>query len=108
MFLARFGHKGIDSSGLHAFKFKDGALILSDSRLLLLASKLDILEASVAETAAAVERADLRWLRRMVPTVVQDSPPPDPCAWNFLLRRRQVSISRLVIEERCHYARHHT
>lgn len=83
------------SSGFHALKFKDGVLILSDSRLLLLAVKLDLLESNIADTAAAFERAALeragfKWLRKVVPFVVQDLEPPDPCAWNLLFRRRRV------------------
>ena len=78
----------VDFSGIHAFKFKDGVLLLSDSRLLLLALKLNVLEDSIAETVAAVKRAEFKFLRRMVPTLVAGAPPADPCAWNLLLRRR--------------------
>ena len=78
----------VDLSGTHAFKFKDGVLLLSDSRLLLLALKLNMVENSIAETVAAVKRAEFKFLRRMVPTLVKEAPPPDSCAWNLLLRRR--------------------
>lgn len=64
--------------------------MLSDSRLLLMASKLSIFEDTVAETEAVVRRAGFKWVRALVDIVVQDAPLPDPCAWNLLLRRRQV------------------
>lgn len=81
--------KGVDSSGLHVFKFSDAVLTLSDSRLLLLAHKLNMLEDTIAETAAAVnERAELHRLRLMVPDIIGGAAPPDACTWNLLLRRR--------------------
>lgn len=64
--------------------------MLSDSRLLLMALKLSIFEESVTETAAAVRRAGFKWVRALVSIVIEDAALPDPCAWNILLRRRQV------------------
>lgn len=69
----------------------DGSLLLSDSRLELLAAKLDILEDSPAATAAAFRRAGFKTLRYMVPKVVKEAARPDPCAWNLLLRRRYTT-----------------
>lgn len=83
-------HEGDGSSGRHAFTFSDGVLILSDSRLLLMASKLNLLRDTIEETAAAVGGSRFTLLRRLAPAFAGDSSRPDACAWNLLLRRRQV------------------
>lgn len=88
--------------GLHAFKFRDGVLLLSDSRLLLLASKLDMLEETVAETAAAFqrERASIGDIEHFVPLAIKGFVPPDPCAWNLLLRRRYRLLGHILTRRR--------
>lgn len=102
--LTYFYHEGVDSSGQHALKFSDGVLLLSDSRLLFLASKLDMLEGSTAETVIAFESAELTTLRRLAPVLVKGTVLPDTCAWNLLLRRRQVFLSTTGRDADSHHA----
>lgn len=93
LFSTRSCHEGGASSGLHALKFTDGVLLLSESRLLLLATKLNLLGDTIVKTAAAVEAAGFPTLRALAASFAESSGRPDTCAWNLLLKRRQVSIS---------------
>eukprot|EP00752_Nemacystus_decipiens_P012206 g10821.t1 len=88
----------VDSSGEHVFKFRDGVLILSDSRLLLLAHKLNVLKDGIPETAAAVEGYRIPSLRHMVPRLVGATARPGPCAWNLLLRRSSSMVQSMAAQ----------
>jgi len=77
-----------ENANLHLFKFRDGILILSDEKLERLALTLDIAEARMAETAAADALARFKSLRRLAYPVGGLFASPDPCAWNFFLKRR--------------------
>lgn len=91
----------------HVLDFDDGFMTLSNSQLTLLASKLNMLESNLPDTALAVRRVIPEKLRYFVGLkAVRDAISegrgggidlePDTCAWNLLLRRRQVLTTRTM------------
>jgi len=78
--------KGLDSEGLHALRFYDGILILSDSQLELLAMRLGIRASNHARIKSAFRKQHRNRWRSYLATA--DLDPAPPCAWNMLLRRR--------------------
>ena len=80
--------EGVNTAGLHSFKFEDGVLLLSDGQLDRLTTILDTVETSTPETAAMAALKPFRRIRKLVDAVGDTSIPLDPCAWNLLFRRR--------------------
>ncbi|CAN0047547.1 unnamed protein product, partial [Pylaiella littoralis] len=86
--------QGVNPAGVHALRFRDGVIILSDAQLWLLASKMGISGSSAGETAAAVGLA-VQSMRELLTLVGQNYPPTEPCAWNLLLKRSASMMARL-------------
>eukprot|EP00903_Cladosiphon_okamuranus_P009201 g8787.t1 len=87
--------RGIKSTGLHEFRFVDGAMILSDQQVTLLASGMGIVDQSPEEMAAQMKAAFPLKIRYWVGSVMQLGVPVEPCTWNMAFRRSPSMMKSL-------------